>query len=84
VYKRKNLERAWESVRRNQGAGGIDGQSIAAFEERQQEHLERLTKELRDETYQPAPAKQVQIPQRGGKSGEKRELGIPTVYDRVC
>lgn len=84
VYKRKNLERAWESVRRNQGAGGIDGQSIAAFEEHREEHLERLAKELSAETYQPAPVKQVQIPKRGGKPGEKRTLGIPTVYDRVC
>ena len=79
VYNRKNLERAWESVRRNQGAGGIDGQSIAAFEEHREEHLERLAKELSAETYQPAPVKQVQIPKRGGKPGEKRTLGIPIV-----
>jgi RNA-directed DNA polymerase len=84
VYKRKNLERAWESVRQNQGAGGIDGQSIADFEEHREEQLERLAEELRGERYQPAPVKQVQIPKRGGKPGEKRVLGIPTIYDRVC
>ncbi|KPJ84716.1 MAG: hypothetical protein AMS17_15785, partial [Spirochaetes bacterium DG_61] len=42
VYKRKNLEIAWERVRRNRGAGGIDGQSVREFDERSDEHLDRL------------------------------------------
>ena len=42
VYKRKNLEIAWERVRANHGAGGIDGESIAAFGEGLEERLARL------------------------------------------
>ena len=47
VYKRKNLELAWEKVRSNKGAGGIDGQSIEEFEEVLDEQLDRLQKESR-------------------------------------
>ena len=39
VYQRKNLELAWAKVRQNRGAGGVDGQSIAEFEEQLDERL---------------------------------------------
>src|SRR5210317_1925433 len=55
IYKRKNLEMAWEKVKRNRGAGGIDGEDIAAFEVRLEEQLERLYCELRDDSYAPQP-----------------------------
>src|SRR5438105_505443 len=45
--------------------------------------LDRLQSELKDDTYQPQPVRQVQIP-KAGKPGEFRTLGIPTIYDRVC
>src|SRR5438309_6135218 len=45
--------------------------------------LDRLQSELKDDTYQPRPVRQVQIP-KAGKPGEFRTLGIPTIYDRVC
>jgi RNA-directed DNA polymerase len=83
VYKRKNLEIAWERVRANQGAGGIDGESIAAFGERCEERLAKLHGELRTGSYRPSPVRQQRIP-KAGKPGEWRMLGIPTVYDRVC
>lgn len=83
VYKRKNLEIAWERVKANQGSGGVDGESIEAFGEQLQERLEQLHAELRADTYQPAPVRQVRIPKEG-KPGEYRTLGIPTIYDRVC
>src|SRR5215203_1994299 len=83
VYKRKNLEIAWERVRANQGAGGIDGESIAAFGERCEERLAQLHEELRTGSYRPSPVRQQRIP-KAGKPGEWRMLGIPTVYDRVC
>jgi len=83
VYKRKNLEIAWERVRANHGAGGVDGQSITAFGEQLEEQLDRLGKELCSDTYSPQPVRQVRIP-KAGKPGEHRTLGIPTVYDRVC
>src|SRR4051812_28432406 len=83
VYKRKNLEIAWERVRANQGAGGIDGESIVAFGERCEERLAKLHAELRTGSYRPSPVRQQRIP-KAGKPGEWRVLGIPTVYDRVC
>lgn len=83
VYKRKNLQIAWEQVKANQGAGGVDGESIEAFGERLAERLEQLYEELRTERYKPQPVRQRPIP-KAGKPGEQRMLGIPTIYDRVC
>jgi retron-type reverse transcriptase len=57
VYKRKNLEIAWERVRANQGAGGIDGESIAAFGDRCEERLAQLHEELRTGSYRPSPVR---------------------------
>ena len=83
VYKQKNLEMAWESVRANRGRGGVDGQSLEEFEGQLDSQLNRLHTELREDCYQPRPVRQVQIP-KAGKPGEFRTLGIPTIYDRVC
>ena len=83
VYKMKNLELAWQKVRQNRGVGGIDGQSIEEFEGNLVENLERLHKELKDDTYHPQPVRQKMIP-KPGQPGKLRPLGIPTVYDRVC
>jgi len=84
VYQRKNLERAWERVRANRGSGGVDGQSLEAYGAQLDQQMERLQQELREETYQPQPVRQAPIPKVGGKPGEMRMLGVPTVYDRVC
>ena len=83
VYKRKNLEQAWEKVRRNRGSGGIDGQSIEAFEQVLNEQLDRLHAELKNDSYQPKPVEEHKIP-KAGQPGKYRRLGIPTIYDRVC
>jgi RNA-directed DNA polymerase len=83
VYKRKNLELAWRRVRSNGGAGGVDGQSLAEFEEVLDEQLDRLCQELRTDTYQPLPVRRHLIP-KAGQPGKFRPLGIPTIYDRVC
>jgi RNA-directed DNA polymerase len=83
VYQRKNLERAWEKVKANRGSGGVDGQNLEAFAAQSEQQLDRLQSELKDETYQPQPVRQVQIP-KAGKPGEFRTLGVPTIYDRVC
>ena len=53
VYKRKNLEMAWEKVKENRGSGGVDGQSLAAFEAQLGLQLARLQRELKEDTYQP-------------------------------
>jgi group II intron reverse transcriptase/maturase len=83
VYKRKNLEMAWEKVRANRGSGGVDGQSLEEFSEQLEQQLDRLQQELQEDAYQPRPVRQVQIP-KAGKPGAYRMLGIPTIYDRVC
>ncbi len=83
VYKRKNLEMAWERVQANRGSGGVDGQSLEAFGQRLGSELNQLQTELKEDAYQPQPVRQVQIP-KAGKPGEFRTLGIPTIYDRVC
>src|SRR6266536_5068946 len=83
VYKRKNLEMAWEKVKANRGSGGVDGQSLEAFEAQLEQQLDRLQRELKEDTYQPLPVRQHPIPKRD-KPGEYRMLGIPAIYDRVC
>ena len=74
---------AWERVKANRGAGGVDGQSIDDFAEVREEQLDGLHEDLRDDVYRPQPVRQKRIP-KAGKPGAHRELGIPTVYDRVC
>jgi group II intron reverse transcriptase/maturase len=83
VYKRKNLEMAWEKVKANRGSGGVDGQTWKAFGEQLDPQLDRLQSELAEEAYKPQPVRQVPIP-KAGKPGEVRTLGVPTIYDRVC
>src|SRR5256886_5004945 len=83
VYKRKNLEMAWEKVKANRGSGGVDGQTLETFEAQLEQQLERLHRELREDSYQPLPVRQHRIPKQG-KPGEYRMLGIPAIYDRVC
>ncbi|WP_233490267.1 PGPGW domain-containing protein [Thiocapsa marina] len=83
IYQRKNLAVAREKVKRNRGAGGIDGVDVAAFEADLEGNLERLHVELKEGTYAPQPVLQHLIP-KAGKPGECRALGIPTIYDRVC
>ena len=76
VYKRKNLEMAWEKVKANRGSGGVDGQSLEAFEAQLNQQLDRLHRELKEDTYRPLPVRQHPIPKRD-KPGEYRMLGIP-------
>jgi len=83
VYKRKNLEMAWEMVQANRGSGGVDGQSLDGFAAQLDQQLDRLQSELTEDVYWPQPVRQVPIP-KAGKPGEFRTLGIPTIYDRVC
>jgi RNA-directed DNA polymerase len=82
VYDRRNLQRAWERVRKNKGAGGVDGVTIARFEESLDRFLDVLHRQLKDGRYRPRPVKRVEIDKPG--TMKKRPLGIPTVIDRVC
>src|SRR5215831_2192707 len=83
VYKRKNLEMAWEKVKENRGSGGIDGQNLEAFEAQLNQQLDRLQQERKEDPYQPLPVRPHPIPKRD-KPGEYRMLGLPAIYDRAC
>src|SRR5258707_6212188 len=83
VYQRKNLEMAWEKVKANRGSGGVDGQTLEAFEAQLNQQLERLQRELKENTYQLLPVRHHPIKKRNNP-GEYRMLGIPAIYDRVC
>jgi len=82
VYDRRNLRQAWERVKRNKGAGGVDGVTIARFDENLDRYLDVLHQQLKDGRYRPRPVKRVEIDKPG--TTKKRPLGIPTVMDRVC
>ena len=82
VYDPQNLARAWERVKRNKGAGGVDGMTIARFEENQDRYLGHLHQRLKDGSYRPWPVRRVEIDKPGSRT--KRPLGIPTILDRVC
>jgi RNA-directed DNA polymerase len=81
VYAERNLESAFERVRANKGAPGVDRQTIKTFERHAYSNLKGLGESLRNGTYRPEPVKRVPIPKPGSK--ETRPLGIPTVRDRV-
>lgn len=74
------LYTAFKKVKKNKGAAGVDGQSLEAFEQNLVLELKRLLQELKEKRYQPDAVKRVTIPKDGG--GE-RNLGIPTVRDRI-
>jgi RNA-directed DNA polymerase len=81
VYNRTNLMIASDMVLGNQGAAGVDHQTVEEFQERQLEEIDSLVDDLRTGKYQPHAVKRVWIPKPG--STEKRPLGIPVVRDRV-
>src|ERR1700761_1153757 len=82
VYRSDVLERAWELVRANRGAAGIDKQTIADVEEHGvAELLDELAADLKDGRWRPLPARRVFIPKPGRE--ELRPLSVPAVRDRV-
>jgi RNA-directed DNA polymerase len=72
---------AWTKVRANQGAAGVDGVSVEAFEGKLKDNLYKLWNRMSSGSYFPPPVKRVMIPKADGK---ERPLGIPTVADRVA
>jgi len=75
-----NLRAAWKRVRRNKGAGGVDGVSIEDYPQWVTPRWKKIRRALIEGYYQPRPVLRVSIPKTDG--GE-RHLGIPTVQDRV-
>jgi RNA-directed DNA polymerase len=76
----ETLETAWEKVQANEGAAGVDRQSIERFEAHAEAYLTELSTALREGSYRPQPIKRVEIPKGDGRT---RPLGIPTVKDRI-
>ena len=82
VYRRDVLWRAWVAVRRNNGAPGVDGTTLAEVEEYGVDRfLDELAEDLRADRWRPLPARRVLIPKPG--TSEQRPLSIPSVRDRV-
>jgi RNA-directed DNA polymerase len=82
IYRSDVLWEAWERVRANRGAAGVDGQTLAVVEAYGVERmLDELQSCLRAGIYRPSPVRRVEIPK---PDGSKRPLGIPTVKDRVA
>ena len=79
VYRPSTLQSAWEQVKRNRGAAGVDQQSIERFAAHAQRYLDELAKDIEEGRYQPDAVRRVEIP----AGGKMRPLGIPTVKDRI-
>jgi RNA-directed DNA polymerase len=80
VYAPATLALAWMKVQANQGAAGVDGQSVERFAAEAEDYLSELSAALRAGSYRPQPVKRVEIPKGDGRL---RPLGIPTVKDRI-
>src|ERR1700747_1689521 len=57
VYKRKNLEMAWERVKANRGSGGVDGQTLETFEAQLGQQLDRLGRGVEEDNYHAQPTR---------------------------
>jgi group II intron reverse transcriptase/maturase len=77
---RENMQQAWKRVRSNKGAAGIDGLDIDQTAERLRSEWPAIREQLLQGTYRPQPVRRVTIPK---PDGGERELGIPTVTDRL-
>jgi RNA-directed DNA polymerase len=78
---KREVWEAYKRVRANQGAAGVDGQSIAEFEVNLADNLYKLWNRMSSGSYFPPPVRRVDIPKDDGGT---RRLGIPTVADRIA
>ncbi len=81
VYELRRLQEAWQQVRKNAGAAGIDKMTVEEFGSREDELLEVIHRKLKAGIYRFKPARRVLIPKEG--TTKKRKLGIPVVMDRI-
>jgi RNA-directed DNA polymerase len=78
---KRDVWEAYKHVKANQGAAGVDGQSIAEFERDLANNLYKLWNRMASGSYFPPPVRRVDIPKGDGRT---RPLGIPTVADRIA
>ena len=81
VYEPGRLLKAWQRVKRNAGAAGIDEMTVQDFERRKTELLRIIYRKLKAGTYRFKPARRALIPKEA--SSKMRKLGIPVVMDRI-
>lgn len=81
ILHRDNMNKAYLKVKRNKGAGGVDGMQVDELLTHLKDNKEDLLKQLKDGKYKPNPVRRVEIPKE--EKGKIRKLGIPTVVDRV-
>jgi RNA-directed DNA polymerase len=82
VISKRAVWEAYLRVKANQGAAGVDGESIAEFERDLKGNLYKLWNRLSSGSYMPPPVRAVEIPKRAGSG--VRTLGVPTVADRIA
>ncbi|MCH7411830.1 reverse transcriptase domain-containing protein, partial [Belliella sp. DSM 111904] len=75
-----NLNAAYLQVKRNKGAGGVDKMEVESLRDYLVTHKDELITSIFRGKYRPNPVRRVEIPK---DNGQKRQLGIPTVVDRV-
>jgi RNA-directed DNA polymerase len=81
VIAKRAVWEAYQQVKANRGAAGIDDETIAMFEQNLSKNLYKLWNRMSSGSYFPPPVKQVEIPKAKGGT---RKLGIPTVSDRIA
>lgn len=81
VISEDQVAHAWRLVKANRGAGGVDGQTLSAFEKDLEGNLYKIWNRMSSGSYFPPPVRLVEIPKGDGRM---RPLGIPTVADRVA
>ena len=80
ILSRENLIAALQRVERNRGAPGVDGTTVDDIRPWLKGHWRETRRRLDEGTYRPSPVRRVTIPK---PDGGERELGVPTVLDRV-
>jgi RNA-directed DNA polymerase len=80
ILSSSNLNAAYLQVKRNKGAGGVDKMEVESLKDYLVSHKDELITSILQGKYRPNPVRRVEIPK---DNGQKRQLGIPTVVDRV-
>mgnify|MGYP001069186344 CR=1 FL=1 len=80
ILAKENLNKAYKKVCQNKGVAGVDGITVEEVADYIKENKDRIAGKIRKRQYKPQPVKRVKIPK---ENGQKRNLGIPTVMDRI-